>query len=267
MFVEPQVAAKILEVIKVPQIDDFLMPRDATTFPRIQTVLKTMEVPINEATTHAELPQTLYIDKVIVDMRVVLRRQVPRIQTANTPSIFLVTKHALFPQIQYIDKVIVDMRVARQRQVPRAQTANKPSINQVTKLTVFPQIQYIDKVFVDMRVVMQRQVPHIQTSWKTVGVPPAWFVGKVVEAPVIIQMRRLSLRQCRRFWKSQSFFSFRSNLLRRHSSFHTNAFQSSLSRWMMSTPLPRRCSGSGRKKKKKKGVVDAPAEVFHDEDF
>ena len=33
MFEELQVAAKILEVIKVPQIDDFLMPRDATTSP------------------------------------------------------------------------------------------------------------------------------------------------------------------------------------------------------------------------------------------
>ena len=106
------------------------------------------------------LSQIQYIDKVIVDLLVVWRRQVPRIQTANKPPIFLVTKHAVLSQIQYIDKVIVDMRVVRQRQVPRTQTANKPSINQVTKLTVFPQIQYIDKVFVDMRVVMQRQVRH-----------------------------------------------------------------------------------------------------------
>ena len=83
--------------------------------------------------------------------------------------------------------------------------------------------------------VMQRMVPRIQTSWKTVEVPPAWFGGRVMEAPVIMQMRRWSLRQCRRFWKSQSFLSFTSKLLRRHSSFHTNAFQSALSRWMMST--------------------------------
>ena len=33
MFEEPQVPAKIVEVIKVPQIDDFLMPRDATISP------------------------------------------------------------------------------------------------------------------------------------------------------------------------------------------------------------------------------------------
>ena len=33
MFEEPQVAAKILDVIKVPQIDDFPMPRDATISP------------------------------------------------------------------------------------------------------------------------------------------------------------------------------------------------------------------------------------------
>ena len=80
-----------------------------------------------------------------------------------------------------------------------------------------------------------------------------------------MQMRRLSLRQCRSFWNSPSFPSLRSKLLRWFSSFHKNAFQSALSRWMMSTPLPRRWWGSGRRRKKK-GVVDAPTEVFHDED-
>ena len=86
------------------------------------------------------------------------------------------------------------MRVVRQRQVPRTQTANKPSINQVTKLTVFPQIQYIDKVLVDMRVVMQRQVPHIQTSWKIVKVPPAKFVGTVLDVPVIMHINQVTKR-------------------------------------------------------------------------
>ena len=133
-----------------------------------------MEVPINQATTHAEFPQTLYIDNVIVDMRVVLWRQVPRIQTANKPSINQVTKLTVFPQIQYIDKVFVDMRVVMQRQVPHIQTSwkimeVKPAkfvgtavdvpvimqINQVTKRVEFPQIYYIDKV-VDAPVVMQR---------------------------------------------------------------------------------------------------------------
>ena len=83
-----------------------------------------MEVPINQATTHAEFPQTLYIDK-FVDLPVVLGRQVPRIQTANKPPIILVTKLTVFPQIQYIDMVFVNMRVVLQRQVPHIQTSWK----------------------------------------------------------------------------------------------------------------------------------------------
>ena len=125
-------------------------------------------------------------------MLVVMQRQAPR------PSINQVTKHAEFPQNFYIDKS-VDIRVVMQRQVPRIQTANKPSINQGTKHAVLSQIQYIDKVIVDMRVVMQRQVPYIQTSWKIVEVPPAKFVGTVVDVPVIMQIdqvtKRVQIRQ------------------------------------------------------------------------
>ena len=112
-----------------------------------------------------------------------------------------------------------------------------------------------------MPAVIQRMVPRIQTSWKTVEVPPALFVGRVVEARVIMQMRLLSLRQCRSFWKSPSFPSLRSKLLKWFSSFHRNAFQS------VDDVQPASATVVGkRKKKKKKGVVDAPTEIFHDED-
>ena len=65
MFEEPQVAAKILEVIKVPQIDDFPVQRDATTAPQPSPI---------QATEHVEVPPVQYIDKVVVDLPVVLRR-------------------------------------------------------------------------------------------------------------------------------------------------------------------------------------------------
>ena len=58
----------------------------------------------------------------------------------------------------------------------------QPSINQVTKCAEFPQTQYIDK-FVEMLVVMQRKVPQIQTVLKTVEIPPAKIVDRVVDAP------------------------------------------------------------------------------------
>ena len=50
-----------------------------------------------------------------------------------------------------------------------------PSIKQVTKRAYFPRTQYIDKI-VDLPVVMQRMVPRLPTSWKTVEVPPAKLV-------------------------------------------------------------------------------------------
>ena len=59
----------------------------------------------------------------------------------------------------------------------------RPSINQVTKRAEFPQTLYIDKVVVDTHVVMQRKVAQIRTVLKTVEIPPAKLVGRVVEAP------------------------------------------------------------------------------------
>ena len=40
-----------------------------------------VEIPINQVTKHAEFPQTLYIDKVVVEMLVVMQRMVPQIRT------------------------------------------------------------------------------------------------------------------------------------------------------------------------------------------
>ena len=51
-----------------------------------------------------------------------------------------------------------------------AKTDVFPSINQVTKHAYLPRTQYIDKI-VGMPAVIQRMVPRIQTSWKTVEVP------------------------------------------------------------------------------------------------
>ena len=49
--------------------------------PQIRTVLKTVEIPINQVTKHVKIPQTLYFDKVVVDLPEVIQRNVPRIQT------------------------------------------------------------------------------------------------------------------------------------------------------------------------------------------
>ena len=75
--------------------------------------------------------------------------------------------------------------------------ARSPSINQVTQHVEFPQTLYIDKVVVEMPVVMQRKVPQNRTVLKTVEIPPAKFVGSVVEAPVIMQMRQCRLSRSR----------------------------------------------------------------------
>ena len=155
-----------------------------------------------------------------------MQRQVPRILMVNKPSINQVTKHAEIPQNLNVDTVVdmpvvMQRQVPRIRTVLKTvEDHNRPSINQVTKHAEIPQIYYIENVVVDMPVVMQRQVPQIQTVLKTV-VPPAQFGGRVVEALAIMQMRhcrssrrrtrskcasrslhRLPLRQCRRFWKS-----------------------------------------------------------------
>ena len=74
-----------------------------------------------------------------------------------------------------------------QRQVPQVQTVPNPSINQVTKHADIPQKQYID-IAAAVPIVIQRQVPRIQTVSKTVKVPPAQFVGTVVNVHVIKQL-------------------------------------------------------------------------------
>ena len=110
-----------------------------------------------------------------------------------------VTKHAEFSQTQHIDKV-VDVLVVMQRKVPRIQTGLKTvevPINQVAEHAESPQTLYIDKVVVEMLVVMRRKVIQIQSVLKTVESPPAQFVGRVVEAPVIMQMRQCRLSRRR----------------------------------------------------------------------
>ena len=57
-----------------------------------------MEVPINQVTVHAEFPQTQYIDKVVVDLPVVMQRQVPRIRT--------VLKTVEDPPTQFVGRVM-----------------------------------------------------------------------------------------------------------------------------------------------------------------
>ena len=151
-------------------------------FPTLQTSLKTVEVPINQVTKHAEFPQTLYIDKV-VDLPVVLQRQVPLIQTS--------LKTVAVSPTQFVGRVvkapvIMQMRqclMTRSRSASRSVYTNRPSINQVTKHAETPQILFIDKV-VGMPVVMQRQVPRIQTVLMTMEGPPTQFVGRVMEAPM-----------------------------------------------------------------------------------
>ena len=62
--------------------------------------------------------------------------------------------------------------------------------NDVTKHVETPQTQFFDQG-VGVPIVIQRQVPRIQTVLKTVTVPTAQSVGRVVDMPVIIQIMPL----------------------------------------------------------------------------
>ena len=60
----------------------------------------------------------------------------------------------------------------------------------------------------DMRVVMQRKVPRSQTVLKTLEIPPAQLVGRVVKMHVIMQMRqwrRRSASRCALGWEELEF--------------------------------------------------------------
>ena len=53
-----------------------------------------------------EIPLNLHVDDTVVDMPLVIQRQVLRIQTADSPPINQVIKHAEFPQNLHINKVV-----------------------------------------------------------------------------------------------------------------------------------------------------------------
>ena len=165
-------------------------PHISDVSPSKRTVVSTS---IAVTTKLAEIPQTLCIDT-DVDTPAVMQRQVPQIQTLSTTVEALLnqtTKHVEVLQTQYIDKVAT-VPIVIQRRVPR------PSLNQATKPVKIPQLQHIDEVAA-MPVVTQRQVPRIQTVLETVKVPPAQFVGTVVNVPVIIQIMTLVAPQVPQF--------------------------------------------------------------------
>ena len=62
------------------------------------------ESPVNQVTKHAEFPQTLYIDNVVVEMPVVMQKKVPQIQT--------VLRTVESPPVQFAGRVM-DVPVIR----------------------------------------------------------------------------------------------------------------------------------------------------------
>ena len=68
------------------QIVDLLVPKMLEEVQERTPSVYTHRPSINQATMHAEIPQHPCADTV-VDMLVVMQRQVPHIQTANKPSI------------------------------------------------------------------------------------------------------------------------------------------------------------------------------------
>ena len=86
------------------QVPQFQIVPEAMDVPQVQFI-GTQSVPVitsvNQVTKHADIPQT-QIDKVGVDMLVVMQRKVPQIQfmlkTGDVPSIHQVTKHVKLPQ-------------------------------------------------------------------------------------------------------------------------------------------------------------------------
>ena len=83
------------------------------------------------------------------------------------------------------------------RSVHRSSMCQCLSISQVTKHAELPQSLFIDTVV--LPVVMQRQVPQIHGELMTVKAPTAQFIDRVVEAPLMKQLRqcRLSRRTTR----------------------------------------------------------------------
>ena len=113
---------------------------------------------INQVTKQAERLQTHDVD--VVDLPVVLSRQVPRIQTA----------------------------------VKTAEASPKQFVGRVVELPVilraeFPQTPCVDTI-VDVPVVRQRQAPQGQAAPYTVVVLLGKFVERMVGVPVIAQARR-----------------------------------------------------------------------------
>ena len=114
------------------------------------------------ATTHVEILQTQYIDKV-GNVPAVTQRQAPR------PAINQATKHAEIPQTQNTPTRLAVSPVAMHSDRPL-----RPPINQATKHVEILQTQYIDNVD-NMPVVMARHVPQLQTVLKTRRVPQVQF--------------------------------------------------------------------------------------------
>ena len=93
-----------------------------------------------------QVPANEQLQKTVVDVPEVLRRQAPMIQ--------MVLKIVEGPQVQYIGK-IGDVSVVTKRHVPTVQTAQETE--------EVPQVQFIDPV-ADVPVMMQRRGPVPQTT-------------------------------------------------------------------------------------------------------
>ena len=154
-----------------------------------------------------------------------MQRQVPR------PSLNQATKHVEIPQTQYIDKVAVTIPQSPSRRHGRrhaccveatgssnpdggqsadqpgdqerrdsADTVHRPGccraycdaatgrIQTVAKTVEVPPAPFIGRIM-DVPVFMQRQVPQIQTVAKTVEVPPVPFIGRIADVPGISEIQ------------------------------------------------------------------------------
>ena len=127
--------------------------RTLSSISRWPQCLSTNRPFINQVTKHVVTPPP-----------VVMQRQVPQVQTA------LKTVEA--PPAQFVGRV-VDVSVTMQAR-------------QVTKEVEIPQTSYLIDHVVGVPVVMLRQVLQVQTVLNT------QFVGRVVEVPVITQVRQVT---------------------------------------------------------------------------
>ena len=170
--ITPQVAAKILEVIKVPQIDDFPMPRDATISPQDSDGIEDYGSP-DQSGDHARRVPTDFTHRQVCRSACGVAAMGPSYSDGEQTVDQLGDQACFIPADTAHRQGYCRYACGNTVEVPPAKfvgtVVEAPvtlQINQVTKRVEIPRTLFVDKV-VDIPVGMIRQVPQFQTVLKT----------------------------------------------------------------------------------------------------